>query len=752
MRRSHHSQLHRFLVATTIALVAAVTPAATHPGFAQTNPSAESLLEAGNELNSVSGLKALVAKSKAREQMAERALTIARRKKGTNVKALSRTLRNGHKSAWYEARLDYIRQRAYPNDTIDSLAYQTAVSQRQLLAPAVINGAATTTLVKGAVAAAASPAAVGAPVGATLVPRGSAWEFVGPKKLDVPYTTYYGPEGSDTSGRVNGLTFDPNNPNIAYLASAGGGVWKTVDGGANWYPLGDNLTYLQTSAVAVSAKNTQIVLLGLGDYNGFTSGYSQGMMRSTDGGRTWQSVGANLMNGASVSAILFDPDQPDVVIATTGRGALEGSGLFRSTNAGVTWTRIVPTGHARSNIAYWSDVKAGVPDPVTKKRYLYATVEVTNVANGAGVYRSENNGATWKQITLPTSTSYGIRVAPSATDPNGVYFVSAQTNSIYKGVKAAATDTYTWTNITGTDPVDQGSWAGYNWSQDTYDLHLTCAAQVVDGNVADVVYFGAISIAALKGGGASGTAWNNFGRTYSASSTTHNDQHCMAVFPKDPNIMLIGNDGGVYRVDYNSAAPQPWKVRADLSATLGITQFYTGDWSPSNPNMMLGGTQDNATPQVRFSLADWNNVGGGDGCGVGINPTNNLVQYASSQFVNLYRTTDGFAFSGGGSFGPDSYASTATLWSQDRKPFIGQMNVDPTYPHPLYVGTDYLWRWNEDGRSSFVNRWEGRLGNQLLTSGQVETIAIAHSDPNRLYVGTSEGNLWMSSDKCATWR
>jgi hypothetical protein len=404
-------------------------------------------------------------------------------------------------------------------------------------------------------------------------------------------------------------------------------------------------------------------------------------------------------------------------------------GIFYSTDAGKTWaastfTPALPT----ANGIDFRDLKISVKK-ADGKRYYYAT----NGAFSDNLYRSEDMGKTWRALPLPAGvqgTFLGIEVAPSAVDANVVYLADGQDQAIFKGV-VNATGGIDWTNIKGD--------IRNTWEQSFYDFYARAVPHVVDGKLSDVLYVGLISANASLG---ATTSWVDVSKAYTDDSEFHVDQHAVAFNPLNPNEMLAGNDGGVYGMTYSSDT-KSWRFRTDLNKTLGITQFYTADWHPTNPLIAVGASQDNSNPAALGNIQAWRNVGYGDGMSSAINPTNPNIMYTASQNNAIFRTTNAFASSRGEYIGPNI--------GGDVSPFVTITAIDPTAPHPLYMGTEYLWRWNEN-----TQRWDARLGNTALADGtkgfSVQCIAVAPSDPNRIYVGTNDARVWVSTNRGATWK
>lgn len=588
-----------------------------------------------------------------------------------------------------EAYLYYIERRAFPYDSVDWSAYERAREHRDQM----------------------QPGKVGREPYGTSAPKGK-WTFLGPTNLDQPYRIYYGPR--PMNGRVNAVAVDPVDGNVIYLGGAFGGLWKSTNDGVTWQPLGDQWEVMMVNSITIDPTNRDVIYVGLGDFNAY-GGYSGGLMKSTDRGATFVNLGRAQFGSNAVRRVLVDPENPQIVTVVSGRGPAGNGKVWRSTDGGQTWTDVITTQ------AQWSDAEIGAKDG-QGNRYYYA---VGGSGNGGQIWRSADRGATWTKLTSPVAGNQNpLDIAVSPTNPSTIYLLSSSSQQIHKSVDAGAT----WTNVTNNFP------GGYNWSQGWYDFHISCSTRVSGGQNIDVVYVGLIDIVQSRDGGAT---WRSVGGpTYSNNAITHNDQHCLAVDPSNPNRIIIGNDGGVYRLDYNPSN-DTWAITG-LSKNLGITQFYAAAFHPTDPNQMLGGTQDNASPLSTGDLANWANVGGGDGGYCAINQVNPNIQYATSQGLYLYRTENKWATTDYG-INPD--------FGSDRRAFIACIYLPPNDPDRLYACTNYLWRWTDSTRT-----WESRLGNQeLAPTGTVSCVAVSPTEKTRIYAGTSAGLVWMSSDDGATW-
>lgn len=595
-----------------------------------------------------------------------------------------------------EAYLEWAELRAYPNDVVDLTPYQQVIEQRWSQMDSNMTSQA--------------PQQQNAPL-----PN---WQFLGPTNLNIPYQIYYGQRA--INGRVNAIAYDPFVDSTLYLGGAQGGVWKSVDRGQNWIPLTDGWPRLGVSAIEVDPTNSNVIYVGTGDFNGFDVG-GLGVMRSYDAGLTWTRLGADVFNEAAISDIEVDPANPNRVVATAGKTG--SGGLYFSFDGGANWTT-VQSGSDWCGLslgAFGSTASGGAG------RNLYAVR--AGAAGSTQLWRSTNHGISWAQlnITVAAGTNNTIDVAASKHDPNTVYVLLGGTQQIAKSTDGGAT----WTDISPGFP------GGYNWSQSWYDYHIDTSSRPDGGGREDVVYVGLIDIVQSWDGGASWRSFGgaNFQPTYSGSAITHNDQHSFAVNPNNPNEVMVGNDGGIYlcTVNPNTGAAS---YSTNLNKYLGISQFYRITTHPSNPDYVLGGTQDNASPHSFGDLANWENPGAGDGAGCAINPFNPSFQYHSWQNNSIARTTTAF----------QSNNSTITPnWSGHSVPFIGKLLLDPNNGRYLYANTQYLNRWDEN-----TDSWSLRLGNQVLGS-RVNAMEVARGDSNRLYTGSTNAQVWMSSNFGANW-
>lgn len=594
----------------------------------------------------------------------------------------------------------YMMPRAYPNDTIDYSAYRAAMAARDQMSKGPLK------LHFGKLGA-RSPGGPPPGHGSRIESLWTDWASLGPNNLQPPYQWGLGTEA--ISGRVNGVAFDPNHAGTYYLASAGGGVWKTTNSGANWTVLSDNWPSICTACVAVDPANSNNVYVGTGDIVYGTEPF--GLMKSTDGGSTWTNIGASFGYN-TVYSILVDPENDNIITAATGLPYY--GHVYRSTDGGNTWSTVI------SNSGIYSDLAMSVSH-TDGSRWYYACGEF-----GAGVWRSGDRGATWTQLTTPISnygSSAGVDVATSPYNPDNVYLLDSADQKVYSSANAGAS----WTDITG-------SGIG-GWGQDWYDWYIKCAGY----NGYDELYVGLLDVWSDFPAGAS--TWQSRLNTYTGSDNAHTDQHAMAVNPNNLGDLLIGNDGGVYEnTYYGIQSSAPW---TSLNSTLTITQFYGADFDPSNFDNVTGGSQDNGS-ETSFvgdttNTATWYGVTGADGGNARINQYP-WYQYTESQGGGVTHTTD---------YWNSGYTSniTPTYTSGENIPWEAASAEDPGNWNYFYTATNYLYRYDENTSS-----WSADLGGQDLagTYGVVDAIAVAPTDSRAIYAGSNDGKLWMSTYYGAT--
>ncbi len=410
------------------------------------------------------------------------------------------------------------------------------------------------------------------------------WQPIGP--FDYNNTDSWSPG----TGRVNCIVEDPNDPNTLYIGAPAGGVWKSTDAGSNWTPLGDELSVIGVSGIAIDPTNSDIVYLCTGDTDAGDT-YSIGVLKSTDGGITWNSVGG--ITATKTTEILIDPTNTDVLYLSTS------SGLFKSTNGGTTFANIL-SGNIRD-----IDMKPGTPSTI----YAVSSSEF---------YKSTNSGGTWNTITngLP-ATSDRLAIATTADDADYVYVLSAGAGGGYQGVYRSTNSATSFTAQNTTTDV-------FESTQSWYDMAIACSQ-----TDRDEIVTGVLNVWRSSNGGNSFTqlnSWSNPG----GNAYTHADIHYLKYYG---NNLYCGSDGGIYK------STNGGNNFTDLTAGLQIGQFYRIGGSQNDVDVLAGGLQDNGG--FAYVGGVWKVYYGADGMEAGVDRNNSNLIFGMIQNGDLYRSTNG---------------------------------------------------------------------------------------------------------------
>ncbi len=520
------------------------------------------------------------------------------------------------------------------------------------------------------------------------------------------------------AGRIDAIALHPTATGTIFVASPNGGLWRTTTSGASWSPLFDTQCTLQMSNVRIDPVNPSIMYAGA-RYSSGAVGCS--LFRSTDGGLTWGTWNGDLnftaYNGGFIRELFIDPLSAGTTNATTMMFSFGSAGIYHSTNSGTSWTRTLPFGFVTSIVALPGKpgvVFAGVAD--------YATTTSART----GLYRSDNNGANWTLVSsgsLDFTSTGRIEIDVSAAEPNSVWLLAGGKNSRFQAIGKWNDITSTMTALAGTGINLATSGRTAFGSQATYDLALA-----IDPTNANRLYIGGVRAFRSTDGGA----------TFSAMGTEiHCDWQTIVVDPRNTRQLYAGTDGGIFM---STDAGASWISR---NSGLVVSMFYPGiSQHPTDPNIVLGGLQDNGT--LMSNGTQWfNAVTGGDGGFGAINYTTpgtawTTCQWSSTSGPCIYRRVNV-----GGNF--SSNVRTGIVAS-DRAQFIPPLVMDPVTPTTLYFGTMRLYRTVNNGVL-----WSPISPDLTKGAGTIKAIAVAKSDPLTTYVGTSDGNVQVTRDGGTTW-
>lgn len=525
---------------------------------------------------------------------------------------------------------------------------------------------------------------------------------------------------STGQGRVNAIAVDPNNSNIYYIGTPGGGVWKSIDAGINWTPLSDFLTEIGVSAIAIDPTNSDIIYIGTGDDDGGdTAGF--GMLKSLDGGLTWNATGLSFNGGgASINEIYLDPSNNNTLFISSEEG------FYISNNGGATVTRTFSGGV--------DDIKLKPGDPNT----IY-------LSTPSQFFRSTNKGQSFNQVSsLPSNVSRMV-IAVTPANPSYVYLLIVDTSQSLIGLYRS--------NDSGVSFARRDSGVNILESnQAWFDLALA-----VSPTNAELVFTGCLNVWRSFSGGSSFSQVNSWSNPTGASYT-HADIHQLRYFN---NELYASTDGGIYRSANNG------NNFTDLTATAQIGQFYRVAVSKQSSADMVGGLQDNGG-QAR-SGNQWKNFYGADGMDGGIDPNNSNLRYGFIQNGGgLYFTNNGGnsllgsiqAPANGNWITPLKVDNAGTIYagynrlyrvqnnafvavSQQFNSNIDVLEIDPNNDNTIYIGIDEtLYRSVNAGvLFSAVQVFSERI-TAIEVSNDVSNVVYVATRTNRggVFKSTNQGN------------
>lgn len=542
-----------------------------------------------------------------------------------------------------------------------------------------------------------------------------------------PTPGYYFSYGN-ISSRIVTVKFDPVNPNTIYIGAAYGGIWKTTNSGLNWTSKSDYEVSLSSGALAIDPSNTNIIYYGTGEatYSG-ASYYGRGLLKSTNGGDNWISITAGLPTSTYFSRIVIKPGTSNILFA-----ALGNTGLYKSTDAGLTWSQAV-SGRCDDIIFSPDGTKA------------YA------VGQGTQYRMSTDGGTTFTVGTFPAGMGTRNHIAICKTVPSVLYIskYSGSSITVYKSTDSGLN--FSQISV-GTD---------FNGGQAWYDFYMH--VNPFDPNYA---YVGAVDIWRTTDGNTFTNNTNGYG-----GGNVHVDNHNMDFHPTDPNICLAVSDGGIW---YSSNKGNTWINR---NAGLTLTQFYRMTSDPTNASHLAGGTQDNGTQRTTGAI-NWAAAFGGDGGEVCFQPQNSNYVLGETQNNGVVRSVNNgvswtnatSGLTGSGAWvapivaHPDSVEIFYTARGQVFKTTnmggswfaistgtsgtIGQMAISKTDPKIMFAtsgGTIYR---SNDGGYTFVLSNTG-VPNKTITSVNI------HPDSSKVAVLTQSGfggnKIHKTTDGGATW-
>ena len=570
-----------------------------------------------------------------------------------------------------------------------------------------------------------------APLPASLF-AGLSWRQIGPFR----------------GGRVAAVTGVPSSPETYYLGAALGGVWKTTDGGNTWQPIFDHASALGSiGAIAVAPSNPDVIYVGTGESAPREdASFGDGVWKSIDGGKTWTHAG--LEDSRHIARIVVDPRNPDLVlVAAQGHvyGSNEQRGVFRSSDGGRTWTKVLYKDAVSGGI----ELAADPDNPSTVFAALWQVQRqpwhLESGGPGSGLYKSTDEGATWTPVTghgLPETVLGKIGVSVAAgTQGRRVY---ALVEAAHGGVFRSDDGGSTWTQTSDSHPLYTRAW-----------YFTKIFAHPANP---DIVYVVGNSVWRSADGG----------RTFAKVSLPGGDNHDLWINPRNPSRMIEANDQGVV-LSVNGGTT--WDKRDNLP----IGQFYHVSTDGEFPYHLFGGQQDMGALGIAsrgwggIDDKDWFDVGGDDAeCGwVWPVPFDNrlIVTGGYNGALTLFDTRSHQIRD----IAPWSNASGGHAASDVKYRFTWTSPVvfSPRDPHLLYMGSQYLMESRDLGHSWKVvsaDLTRNDPAKQLSSGGPLTqdnasveyydvifSIAPSPVADGVIWVGTDDGLVQLSSDAGAHW-
>jgi len=544
-------------------------------------------------------------------------------------------------------------------------------------------------------------------------------------------------------GRIDDLAVLESNPAVFYVGTATGGLWKTLNNGTTWEVLFDDLDdTVSIGDIAINPNDANTVWVGSGENNNRQSGsWGNGLYKSIDGGKTFKHMG--LGTSKHIARIIVDPIDHDVVYVAAlgslwGRGGERG--VFKTTDGGLTWTRVL-----------FVDDETGatelVMDPSNNKVIYAATYQRRRATwgfNGGGpgsaMWKSSDAGRTWTKLTNGVPTGHLGRI--------GMDVYRANPNIVYARIEHA--------KESGTYRSDD---AGQTWRKmsDTNPRPMYFSQIRIDPKSDARIYVLGVQLHISDDGG----------KTFIENGALHSDHHAMWINPDNPNHIIDGNDGGV-GISYDRGKNWEGLYNMDLG------QFYHVTYDMETPYNVYGGLQDNyswggpSAVRSRQGIVndDWFSVQGGDGFDVQVDPKDPRTIYAESQDGNISRIDRV----------TNERKSIRPLPAKGEAPYRWNWNtpilISPHDNNTIYVGGNKVFKSPDRG-----NSWTAISGD-LTEATDRETLAlmglkaaefeIAKHDgvqsygnivslvesPKQagvIYAGTDDGKVHMTRDGGKSW-
>ncbi len=530
---------------------------------------------------------------------------------------------------------------------------------------------------------------------------GPQWRSLGP--TTIPNGQTYGSSRINVSGRVATIAVDPHNPAHVLCGAAAGGVWQSLDRGASWTPRTDYAPSLAIGAIAFDPNTAGIAYCGTGEGN-FYANLGAGLLKTVDGGASWTTLCTAPFVGQGFYDLKIDPANSQHLLSANS------SGLYESTNGGVSWTQ-------RRSVTTWSISIA--PGGGASAEILAACRD--------GLFRSTDGGATWAAVSLPGAPATFDRIAVAHAPSNAAVVVvfgagapliqiPGDSNPAHK---MATPFLWRRTAVGGAYSRFTGP-ATLTTTQDWYDWFLAVAP-----DNANQVYVGAID---SWRGDLSGVTWTWTALSAKTSGTSiHPDQHAIAFEPGAPATVYIGSDGGLFR------SPDRGITFTSCNNGMVITEFEYIAQNVGSSQWLIGGTQDNGTERYTGSSA-WEHVLDGDGGDCAVNRNSPNIVFGEFYNISPVRSTSNGDWASWSNLSPPVPANESSL-------FYCPFTCSNSGGNTLALGTVAL----------YISRDNGSTWVRLTFPSAATASALYVPATDDVYVGTTDGRVYHTKWNGSAW-
>ena len=552
--------------------------------------------------------------------------------------------------------------------------------------------------------------------------------------------------GPFRGGRSCAVTGVSKQPNLFYMGSTGGGIWKTNDAGNTWKNISDGFFGGSVGSIAVSEWDNNVIYAGMGEKTirgNVSSG--DGVWKSVDAGKTWKKMG--LTNSRHIPRIRIHPKNPDIVYAavlgdiyksTTDRG------VYKSIDGGNTWKKVL-----------YSNKDAGAIDLLidpNNPRILYATTwnvrrtpySLSSGGDGSGIWKSTDNGETWKNISANDGLPKGVwGISGVTVSPINSDIVWALIENKNGGVYKSTNGGKTWKLINKEQKLRQRAWYYTRLYADTKDE--------------DILYV--LNVRYHKS--------TDGGKTYKTYNAPHGDHHDLWIAPEDNQRMIIGDDGGA-QISFD--AGENWSTYLNQPTS----QFYRVTTDNHFPYRIYAAQQDNSTLRIshrtngRFITdKDWENSAGGESGHIAVDPLNNDIVYGGSYGGLLTRKNHKTGETRAINVWPDDPMGHGAEDFKYRFQWNFPVLFSPNNSKKLYAASNHLHATTNEGQSwEIISPDLTRNDSKTLVSsggpitkdntgveyyGTIFAVAEVPNEDGVIYTGSDDGLVHITKNGGKNW-